>query len=233
MTFMRAKRWFSPEFGSWLRERRGSKRQIEYAALLRISPSYLSQMEAGLVPGREVLTQMAQAAGEEPRLWLVAAGHERKSDMPSDSHARVAETPGTYAAGPSTAGLPIKGILRGGSICEPAEGKSGEVFACLTEHAVSADYVVRVEDDSLYPLMLDGDHVAVRKVRAVQPGQIVVAQAGDKKVMKRYGGRKSGQLILQEINPTYPAPSHAPGIKILGIAVWVHREQETLRRFGR
>ena len=133
---------------------------------------------------------------------------------------------------PSTARLPVAGTLRGG-VLTGAEEEPGEYMPCLPEHAALADFVVRIEGDSLWPLVLPGDYIAIRKTSTVRPGDLVVVKVGDEQtVVKRFGGRREGKVILESINPIYP-PIHAEHAEIVGVAAWVHRTAETVRRFGR
>jgi len=197
------------------------------AGRLEISPSYLSQIEHGLVPERAVLERLAAAAGENADEWVQAAGYETTPDDPP----LIREASESYQARPSDAQLPLAGILKGGSMIH-AEEEPGEVFPCLQEHAAQADYVVRIEGDSLYPLVLPGDYVAVRKTSSASPGDIVVARLGDETLVKRYVGRQSGKIMLESVNPVYP-PIDAGEAEIIGVVVWQHRPKATFRSFGR
>jgi SOS-response transcriptional repressor LexA len=196
-----------------------------FALRLGISPTYLYQIEQGLVPGEARLRDMAASIGEDPEEWLSAAGL-RVTDV-------VAEPSGAYSPRPSTAWLPVIGTLRAAAKYDPEE-EPGEQFPCLPEHSSQADGVIRVEGDSAFPLVLPGDWLAVRKTSVAHPGDLVIARVGGdgETVVKRFVGRREGLIVLESVNPSYP-PTRAAEVEILGVVVWQRRSIEALRKFGR
>lgn len=77
------------------------------------------------------------------------------------------------------------------------------------------DALVRIDGHSLEPTLRHGDWVGVRLGAPYRPGDIVVAELGDRRevVVKVYAGEVSGFLVLNSINP-----AHAPVIAKLGEA---------------
>jgi phage repressor protein C with HTH and peptisase S24 domain len=51
-------------------------------------------------------------------------------------------------------------------------------------------------------------------------------------LLKRYAGKRGGQVLLESVNPVYP-PIEPDSIEIIGVVVWQHRPKDTLRSFGR
>lgn len=235
---MRTKSRYNPLFGIWLEERRGSTPQVEYAGALGISPAYYALVKKGHIPSRDKIIEMAFNLGEDPVVWLEHSGYSAEDVTQAPQPAppeRIIEASVPYVPRPSTTRLPMVGVLRGGTVVMAEPKDEGEFFPCLPEHAEIADYVVRVEGDSLFPLILEGDLVAVRRTATAEIGQIAVAQVGDSTYMKRYGGlTRDGKLILESINPMYP-PIHASPAdsQIIGIITWSHRTEETMRKFGK
>jgi len=209
-----------------VKARRGDEVLESFAARAGISVGYLGRLQRGLVPRREKIVEIATALGEDPAEWLEAAGYAEDEEGGGQELPvplpREAES--GYVPRPSDSKLPVLGTLHGGLVCMPEE----------EEHAKVADGVVRIVGDSLHPLILEGDYVAIKKTPTAQPGQIVVARVGDDGdvVMKRYVGRRKGKVILESVNPMYP-PIQADKIEILGVVVWQHRTGDTLRKFGR
>ena len=60
--------------------------QVAFAARLGISPSYVSQMERGIVPGRGRLYEIIQVLGDDPGPWFAAAGYTDSAPAPTAKH---------------------------------------------------------------------------------------------------------------------------------------------------
>ncbi len=224
-------------FGELLRRLRHRERmsQEEFAARLGVSASQYGRYERGAqLPPVQTLEAMADALGVDSSEWLEVAGYEPEEATEELPVPLPREAESGYVPRPSDSKLPVLGTLHGGLVCMPEEEPPSEYFPCLEEHAKVADGVVRIVGDSLHPLILEGDYVAIKKTPTAQPGQIVVARVGDDGdvVMKRYVGRRKGKVILESVNPMYP-PIQADKIEILAVVVWQHRTGDTLRKFGR
>jgi hypothetical protein len=172
------------------------------------------------------LRKFAEAFGENPGEWI-ALGHPELAPLVAPFADRVAEPGAAYDA-PGNGALPVLGVLR-----EKLEEQSGEFSPCSPEQAALADYVIRVESQALFPLLLAGDYAAVKSVGDAQVGQIVLARIGGNTVMSRYAGRREGKIILESVNPVYPPLITDPANEIVGVIVWLHRPEETLSKFGK
>jgi phage repressor protein C with HTH and peptisase S24 domain len=111
---------------------------------------------------------------------------------------------------------------------EVTEENGGEFYPCLEEHSKIADYVVKVEGDSMWPAIIAGDYIAVKKAQTAQPGDIVVVKIDDSTYVKRLQKLQRGKMILASINPIYPPIETAKG-EIVGIIAWLHRTPDALK----
>ena len=183
--------------------------------------------QSDMVLSAEQLDRLAQALGERPSVWRQAAGYE-EDPAPQRLGETGREVSGEYVPRPSDTRLPVAGVLRAGEATMAAE-EHGEYFPCLAEHAALADYVVRIEGWSMTPKLEPGDFVAVRKGAAPVPGDIVVAQRGDETVVKRFVRHTREGVLLRSDNPEY-GDLQGRDIEILGVVVWKHSTQESLRQ---
>ena len=62
--------------------------------------------------------------------------------------------------------------------------------------------IIKVEGESMYPTICDGDKIVVRKQDSVDNGRIAVVMIGDEAVVKRIECDKN-KLILHSINPMF------------------------------
>ncbi len=79
------------------------------------------------------------------------------------------------------------------------------------------------------PKLEPGDFVAVRKGATPVPGDIVVARRGDETMVKRFVRRTREGVLLRSDNPEY-GDLQGRDIEILGVVVWKHSTQESLRQ---
>jgi SOS-response transcriptional repressor LexA len=172
------------------------------------------------------LRKFAEAFGENPGEWI-ALGHPELAPLVSPVADRVAESGAEYGVSRKN-NLPVLGRLR-----EKLEEQSGEFFPCSQEQAALADYVIRVESQALFPLLLAGDYAAVKSTGEAQAGQTVLAKINDNTVMARYAGRREGLIVLESVNPIYPPIKTDAASEIIGVVVWLHRPAETLQNFGK
>ena len=216
-----------PGFGRFLRKRRMVHRltQGELGALIGVPQRTISAYEqTDTVLSSEQLDQLAQALGEDTAAWRHAAGYE-ENPLPSP---RVSEVSGEYVPRPSDSRLPVAGVLRAGEVTMATE-EYAEYFPCLAEHAALADYVVRIEGWSMTPKLEPGDFVAVRKGVLPVSGDIVVARRGEDTFVKRFVRRTREGVLLRSDNPEY-GELQGDDIEILGVVVWKHSTQESLRQ---
>lgn len=62
--------------------------------------------------------------------------------------------------------------------------------------------IIKVEGESMYPIICDGDKIVVRKQDSVDNGRIAVVMIGDEAVVKRIECDKN-KLTLHSINPMF------------------------------
>ncbi|GIW81354.1 MAG: transcriptional regulator [Gemmatales bacterium] len=83
-------------FGELLREKRIDKKFSlrKFAALVGVSPTYLSQVEQGNVqpPTADRVKRMAELLGENPDEWIALAGRVPE-DLPAIIHEQPTEIP--------------------------------------------------------------------------------------------------------------------------------------------
>ncbi len=203
-------------------------RQADLGALLDMPQRTVCAYEmSDTVFSREQVERLADALGESRETWRRASGYEQAPSSSSRDGA-YSEVSGAYVPRPSDARLPVAGVLRAGEVSMAAE-EQAEYFPCLAEHAAMADYVVRIEGWSMTPRLQPGDYVAVRKGAAPVAGDIVVARRGDDTYVKRFVRRTRDGVLLRSDNPEY-GEMHGRDIEILGVVVWKHSPQESLRQ---
>lgn len=222
-------RGFSEAFGAFVQQRRAAagQTQLQYAARLGISSSHLAEIEAGVVPPLDRVDRMASNAGEDPAEWLLYATRH-SPEVESAAPPIIADARSFVSR------LPVAGTLgANGRIVmdEPTNEDEIRYVDCTVLQAAAASYVVRVLGDTAFPIIVCGDVVGVREVTTARPGHLVVVEGAGDKWLLRYTGRERGRAKLTFVNPSHPAPPD--GLEIVGRAVWIVRDAEAMRRFGR
>jgi len=106
--------------------------------------------------------------------------------------------------------FPVIGSISAGNGCVAIEEYTGDYAFFYAEdlHAPAEEYfALRISGDSMYPKMLDGDYVLVRKTPSVDSGRIaVVIYNGDEATVKKVNYVMGEDWIeLIPINPEYKA----------------------------
>ncbi len=123
--------------------------------------------------------------------------------------------------------IPLLGRISAGFPLNSAELKEGEVY-CDSSMFKGEDttrlFALRINGDSMKDLgILDGDFVIVRQASAAQPGDIVVALAGDETTVKSYYPIK-GRIELRPANSKYKKQAYRPDdISIQGKVIGLQR----------
>lgn len=219
-------RSFSEEFGRFVQEKRreAGETQIRFAPRLGVSPSYLAQIEQGVVPPADRVSQMAEGFGDDPALWLAAAGYEGISnsirvETPTAPRAIQVEPLAEKQLTAGKASLPVLALLKRGSVTFVRKNEAPKL-TCRPEDAAAADYVLRIEGDGgLEPDVRAGDYLLVKRARSARRGQLVVAQVGDKVVVREFGGKTRSGTVLKPRNPYGYERIVSPNVKIMGIVV--------------
>lgn len=89
-----------------------------------------------------------------------------------------------------------------------------KVSVPLTTESRKADFILRVDGDSMEPKFSDGDYVLVRKQPAVDIGQIGIFDVDGKGYVKKYGGDK-----LISLNPKYKDISTTDDSRCFGLVL--------------
>jgi hypothetical protein len=176
----------------------------------------------------QTLRRFAEAFGENSGEWI-ALGHPELAPLLAPPADRVSEPGAEYGVSPGRGRLPIRAILRQ----KVEDSAAGEWLGCSVEQMALADYVLRVESQALFPLLLKGDYAAVKAAGDAQNGQIVLVKIGGDSLLQRYAGRREGRIMLESINPVYPPYKTESDSEIIGVVVWLHRPAETLQNFGK
>lgn len=89
-----------------------------------------------------------------------------------------------------------------------------------------ADFVLTCRGDSMAPLILDGDLVAVRSQPEVENGEIAVVRIDDEATLKKVNFDGT-TMVLQPLNPAYPLMTYTGAaladVHIVGKAVGLCR----------
>ena len=198
-----------------LRKERGMK-QIELCQHLGVSQGNLSNWENGVYePDTYYLKKIADFFGVTVD-YLLGRSDSRTAPLPSDG---VIEYP---VIGSVRAGM-------GGNVVSEETGDTRLVAASAVHGRADDYFVLRVRGDSMYPEVLDGDCVLVRKTPSVESGSMaVVLYDGDCATVKwvRYVEGKDWVDLIPN-NPTFP-PARISGAdlencKILGEVVDIMR----------
>ena len=198
-----------------LRKERGMK-QIELCQHLGVSQGNLSNWENGVYePDTYYLKKIADFFGVTVD-YLLGRSDSRTAPLPSDG---VIEYP---VIGSVRAGM-------GGNVVSEETGDTRLVAASAVHGRADDYFVLRVRGDSMYPEVLDGDCVLVRKTPSVESGSMAVGLYDGDCATGKWGryveGEDWGDLVPN--NPTFP-PARISGAdlencKILGEVVDIMR----------
>jgi putative phage repressor len=89
-----------------------------------------------------------------------------------------------------------------------------KVSVPLTPESRKADFILRVDGDSMEPKFSNGDYLLVRKQPAVDIGQIGIFDVDGKGYVKKYGGDK-----LISLNPKYKDISTTDDSRCFGLVL--------------
>lgn len=198
-----------------LRKERGMK-QIELCQHLGVSQGNLSNWENGVYePDTYYLKKIADFFGVTVD-YLLGRSDSRTAPLPSDGVIEYT------VIGSVRAGM-------GGNVVSEETGDTRLVAASAVHGRADDYFVLRVRGDSMYPEVLDGDCVLVRKTPSVESGSMaVVLYDGDYATVKwvRYVEGEDWVDLVPN-NPTFP-PARISGAdlencKILGEVVDIMR----------
>jgi len=230
-------------FGRRLRVVRVARgiQQKELAERIGMSENSISRYEKGIQnPRRTVLIALGKILGVEESYFREedeAAAMAMLGMSEAEARGMRGLPRGARGVRASEVRLPVLGKVPAGDLEEAIE-EAREYIPATPEHAEVADFVLRVEGDSMYPLLMEGDLVGVRVQPVAESGQVVVARVGGEvptslqesgsrlapgevgTAVKTYR-RDSLGARLESMNPMYP-PVRGK-IEIVGVVTWVHR----------
>jgi repressor LexA len=124
--------------------------------------------------------------------------------------------------------LPLLGTVRAGDLHEAIE-QSGEWIDLPAFLRGEAQFALRVQGESMYPTLQEGDIVTIRLQPTAQPGQLAVASVDDEVTLKRFE-RLEGLPTLVADNPAWKPVRCGPRARIVGIVTGSFRPPEVLHR---
>lgn len=191
-------RRFSEEFGQFVQAKRSAagETQIRFSARLGVSPSYLAQIESGVVPPVARVGRMAEGLGEDPAPWLEAAGYGGVG-MVLEEAVRPPEIDRT---------IPRLGTIREHGILE-IEGKEGEPGSVMPER-----FAVVMGSASPRSAFQTGDVLVFREAGTAPRNARVMVQEAESGIRRfvrlvKVGSAENGELSCLPIDaPGMPTP---------------------------
>lgn len=139
--------------------------QLEVSKILNIVPSTISKWEAGIaIPDQAILTKVADLYQTSVDELL---GRSVRAPLPYPSEPII--------------NMPIVGSVRAGmdgNIVSDDTGDTRRIAASALHGRPNEYFLLRVRGDSMYPEVLDGDCVLVRKMDSVESGSMAASSAG-------------------------------------------------------
>lgn len=209
---------------------------IGFAVVLRISPSYLGQLEQGVRPTPARLKSMAENAGDNPVEWFTAAGYSESMIPPGSKTVVVSDQPVLNPQQLAVTRLPEIGmVVLDGRIVIDEDADPDQVIYldCSALQAATASYILRVLSDAAFPIITVGDLIGVQDGNTARPGEVVVVEGAGDKWLLRYHGRQQACRRFSFVNPIWPAQLEGIQLEIVGRVMWIMRGIEVIRRFRR
>jgi SOS-response transcriptional repressor LexA len=109
---------------------------------------------------------------------------------------------------------------------EPAKAKSVGIITNL--HVGDKVFAIEVEDRSMSPDFYPTDRVVFDPEVRAEPGDFVLALAGEEVLLRKYRMKSTGVFELAPMNPDWPTlGSDADSIRVLGTLVEHRRYRKT------
>ena len=215
-------RGWTKEFGEWVKERRRAygvaktlpMTQGPFAAVLGISPSYLSSIERGLIPPAATITQLARRLGDDPADWLDAAGFAPEDRAPEE----VSPVPegSSLAAAVAAARHPLGMILSDGRV-----EYHTEVRTQMRYHAVA------VVSDGVKGVLSGNDLVIMDSQADICLESLVLIRRGERCEIVRCvdvdGGEDGGVKVAAVPAKGRATTSRITRADVIGVAVYAVR----------
>ncbi len=182
-------------FGERLRKIRTERNlnQDDLAALSGVAQATISEYESGkrrAAPRSDQVAKLATVLGVTADYLLGLV------DIPN---ARLTGEVSTSSLKPQKE-IPILGKVAAGTGVPAEEDIIGYTSVDQSE---AADFALTVSGFSMFPKLLDGDVVFVRKQPVARNGQMVVVRINGKEGVIKYFQKRSDMVILTSENPEY------------------------------
>lgn len=208
--------------------RKANLSQEQLANAIGVSRSTISMWETGKrTPDAESLKRMADIFG----VSVDSIVRDPKVPIPEENlrgqEGEIWKTiRGTWRPA-VTVKIPIVGVIRAGEPIYAQHNLEGWEDVPMTHVEESRLFFLRITDDSMEPLMREGDLVLVREQPDVENGSIAVVMVDVEDATIKRVYRSDGQLFLQPTNPNYPARVvQNKQARIIGKVIEVRRKLE-------
>ncbi len=202
-----------PEFGSYLRERLGGRRDAMHRRLaeyLGVNPSQVSNYKDGQSPSLVRCVQIANFFGDDPEEVVRLVGKEGEWSELKDLLRGELTTLGEVD-GPEPR-MPLVGHAEAGDVELEFEyddqgfppGAADEYLFPADEMCDATAYALVIRGDSMEPLFHDGDRVVVSPARPFIPKRLYVLKSRKGKVWLKRVERHGDTFSLLSVNPAYP-----------------------------
>lgn len=171
-----------------------SKSPNKIAQELSIASGSITEWKKGRIPSQRTLKKLADYFGVTIEYFFVA--HNENEEIPGTESVEV-----VY--------FPIIGSVKAGYGCEAIEEDTGDIYPIplylLKGRTRNDFFVLKVNGDSMFPKLLDGDKVLVLRTPEVDSGHIaVVLYNGDEATIKKISYEPGcNYLDLIPLNPKY------------------------------
>ena len=161
---------------------------------LSIALGSITKWKNGAIPNKSTLKKLADYFGVTIEYFFVA--HNESEEIPGTESVEV-----VY--------FPIIGSVKAGYGCEAIEEDTGDIYPIplylLKGRTRNDFFVLKVNGDSMFPKLLDGDKVLVLRTPDVESGHIaVVLYNGDEATIKKISYEPGcDYLDLIPLNPKY------------------------------
>ena len=178
----------------------------QLADLVGVSKTTIMRWENGDIAnmGRDKIQKLATALSISPTLLM--GWDVRYNSLDAET---VPEIPGSIALSGLTVEYPILSEIRTGYGGDPVEIDSGENISLPKEFVKGNPnnyFVIRAKGDSMYPKIVDGDYILVRRQDSVDSGSTAVILYNDREASIKRVNYISGEnwIELEPFNRLYP-----------------------------
>jgi repressor LexA len=198
-------------FYAWMDHRRGGLTDYAIAKAAGIAPASISNVKNGRSePRRETMLQIARALGVKDSDFLrdfdamqdaeIEEYRKRRADLsgahgsPRAGHENPAATQPLH-----TETVPIRTLVGGDNPSETLE-ETDETFELLRHLAGPGKEVIRIEGNSMFPLLRNGYLVLVDRQARTKNGDVILARLNGASTISRYD-KEGKRVTLRAENP--------------------------------